>query len=436
MPIITKIYIWSILFEPLLFFVLTTNNNFIGIPLSVSRILQIIVLLLIGLSLIFKIIDNKKLFIVNNLFPENQFLILFFVMSVFAGFVGIIYGSYNLPFTNNSVDFNLENINYSRSIFEYFILIFNIIYFALLPRHLIKTKNDFDYFFLVFKYILFLSIFFGYLDYLLYKLDIIDLIGRHIRDGIGVGDRFHGFGGEPRQAVVHIIFNLSMYILYCKYFDIKSSRWIMFLLILSLPLTTSMSLFIALIFFIFFLVIFRLLDFKIIVVVLPIFLFLLFIDRIGIYIDTLNTAWKIIDSGSDLPYHLHIIRGEVFPIYDLSQKLQNLELIPVLFGNGLGSVSIINNIYIGEYVGTKNPNAQIIRLLFESGILGTIIFVAAIVWPIKYHTKNYEKKNKNFYLISTLLVLSTVFAIRSPVVFIYLGILTAFLKLNEKKIKH
>ena len=58
----------------------------------------------------------------------------------------------------------------------------------------------------------------------------------------------------------------------------------------------------------------------------------------------------------------------------------------------------------------------------------------SMIWPIKYYTNNIDKKTKSLYLFSMLLVMSVTFAIRSPVIFIYLGILTSLIKFNEKKI--
>jgi hypothetical protein len=424
------------MFEPLLFFVFTSKDNFFNVPLSIARLLQVFVLLLLVFSFTLKLVNNKKLIFVNNLFSENRYLLLFFIISVFAGFFGLIYGSYNLPPKISIESFSGISPFFFRSLFEYFILLFNIIYFVILPRHLIKTKIEFDYLFSVFKYFLIASFFFGYVDYLLSKFDIIDLIGRHIRDGLGVGDRFHGLGGEPRQATAHIIFNISMYILYCKYFNITIKTWVLLLLILALPLSLSMSFVIAVIFFVVLLFIFRVVKLNFILIILPMLFFMLSHDRIGIYVNTIKIAWQIIDSGIELPYEVYIVQGEIYPIYNLVKKFQNFELISIFFGNGLGSASVINNIYIDQQIDTKNPNIQIIRLLFETGILGTIVFVKAMIWPIKYYTRNVDKKTRNLYLITMLLVLSISLSVRSPIVFIYLGILTSFLNFNVKKIKH
>ena len=421
------------MFEPLLFFVLTYSDNFLGIPLTVSRILQFVVILGFAIRILSKIALNKKVTMVNN-FPENNYLLLFFFLLIFASFIGIMYGSYNIPQKYSENAFS-ENPYFYRSIFEYFILFFNIIYFVILPRQLIKTKIDFDYLFSVFKFFLITTIIIGYADYVLARLEIIDLVARHIRDGVGIAGRFHGLSGEPRQAAVNMVFNFSMYILYCKYFNTKPKIWILFLLILSMLLTTSASMFFGVIFFCILLIFFRIIKFSYILILLLVIIVMSNTPYIQIYLSQLKGAWQILDSGEDMFYYLRIIRGELYPIYDLIKKIQNYEFIPVIFGNGLGSASAINNMYIGEYTGIANPNSQLVRILFEAGILGTATFIVSMVRPIYYFTSNTDKKTKNLYLITMLMVLGVTFAIRSSMIFVYLGIITSFLRYYEKKKK-
>jgi hypothetical protein len=419
------------MFEPLLYFVLTYSDNFLGISITVSRILQFVVLLLISISFFLKLIYNKNIILVNNV-VENKYLIIYFILLIFAAFIGMIYDSYNLP-KNFNANIFIENPYFKRSLFEYFILLFNIFYFVLLPSQLLKTKIDFDYLFSVFKFFLITSIIVGYADYVLVRLDIIDLVARHIRDGVGIAGRFHGLSGEPRQASVNIVFNFSFYILYCKYFNIKPKIWILSLLILSMLLTTSTSMFFGIIFFCILLIFFRIIKFSYIMILFLIIIVMLNTPYIQIYLSQMKDAWQILESGEEMFYYLKIIRGELYPLYDLVKKIQNYEFIPVIFGNGLGSASAINNQYIGEYIGIANPNSQLVRILFESGVLGTAVFIASMVRPIYYFTSNTDKKTINLYLITMLMVLGITFAIRSPVIFIYLGIISSLLRYYKIK---
>ncbi len=422
------------MFEPFLFFVFTWKNNYIGFPLSVSRVLHLIVLSLLLSRFILKLVSKKKLIFVNNFFPENKYLMLFLILSLLSLFIGIIYGSYNLPTQSNTFIQSGFSIYFSRIIFEHVILFFNIFYFAILPRHLINTKIDFDYLFKVFKIFLIFSLLLGYADYIFNKFGIIDLIGRHIRDGVGVGDRFHGLAGEPRQAGTQLLFFISMYILNCIYFKIKMSKLIITLLILATFLTLSTTVLFAFIFLFIFLIIFRKIELKLFLILVVIIFFMSGIDRIQIYYD--SYAIPLLNTFIEKDFELadfNILNNEIVPLIDLYIKFSNFEFFPILFGNGLGSASAINNFYLEENFGTNNPNIQLVRLLYEHGLLSAFIFIASMIWPIKYFTHNTNKKTKRLYLFSMLLVLSATLAVRSPILFIYLGILTSFLNFNEKK---
>ena len=433
MSFISKLYIWSIMFEPLLLFVFSYGDNFLGVAMSVGRVLQLIVLLLLVAIFFLKILNKSNLKIINNFFPENQFLILYFVMIIFSGLIGVMIGSYSLPFNQPLIFTDGTSPYLFRSLFEYFIILFNIIYFAILPRHLIKTKIEFDYLFSVFKFFLIASLFLGYADFIFTKLEISDFLPRHLRDGVDVGPRFHGLGGEPRQAAAHMVFNISMYLLYCKYFNCKIRTSVILLIILALLLTSSMTLLIGLLIFIIFIYIFGLINLKFIILS-AVFLFIMSsFDRITNYAYTLQGLWVVLESGEELPYLSKIIRGEIYPIYDFIKNVRDFDLIPVLFGNGLGSSSAVNNRYIGEYIGIANPNSQFIRILYEHGLLGFLVFIISMTWPIRYI--NTDKRNENLYIFSMLIVLSISLAVRSPVIYIFLGILTSFLHFNEKNLK-
>ena len=421
------------MFEPLLFFIFPLEYNISAIPLSVSRILQIIVLYLIIIRFILQIINKNKIIIKNNFF-ENKYLILFLILLIFSGIIGFINNSY-VAYSGLNGEVNLFDQNYphtSRILLEHVILLFNIFYFVILSRYLLKSKVDFDYLFRIFKFFLITCLLLGYLDYLFYKFVGLDLIGRHLRDGIDVGGRFHGLGGEPRQAFVQIVFYISMYILYCDYFKISLNKKILLLLLCSLLLTESTSSLFALIFFTFFLIFYNVINYKYFLITILIIFLILQNDRVIIYLLNIENAFQIINSGDELPYSLRIIRREIYPIYDMIIKFQNFELISIIFGNGLGTSSIINNFYTLQFSGVGNPNVQIVRFLYENGLLGTFIFVISMIFPIKYYSRHYDKNKKKKYLIMVILILSAFMAVRSSLIFVFLGVLTSYLCYQEK----
>lgn len=436
MPI-SKLYIWSILFEPLMFFVLTSRDSLLGVPLSVSRLLQLLVVFLLILSFIHRSVINKNSIIVNNFFPENKYLVLYFLLLIFAIVVGLLFGSYDLPDHVNRVPAFFTGVHpyLPRVLFEYFIIGFYIVYFAILPRYLLQTKSDFHYLFSAWKFLLIAFLIIGYVDYIFAEFLDIDLVYRHIFDEIHVGSRFHGLAGEPRQAAVYIVFSISMYIIYCQYHNIDQKKWLLFLLITALFLTKSMSVFLALIYFIILLFLFRIISVKVILISLFLLIFSFLFERVSFYSSNMIDAWQILESGDELPYLLKVQQSSIYPIYDLINKIRNFDLLPVLFGSGLGSASAVNNLYIAGDISIANPNSQIVRSLYESGIIGTIVFIFAMIWPIKYLAYSIDQKKKNMLIIGMLAVVSITFSVRSPVVFIYYGIATSFLYVYQKKFR-
>ena len=137
----------------------------------------------------------------------------------------------------------------------------------------------------------------------------------------------------------------------------------------------------------------------------------------------------------ELPYQLYVQRSSIFPLYEFYTNLINFNLIEVIFGNGLYTSGIINNFYKGGYYGISNPNSQIVRMIYEVGILGSIVFLLSMTWPIKYFTKKFEKDKIKLYLTIMLVVISVSLAIRSPAVYIFLGILTSYMHYKKNRLE-
>jgi len=434
MNVLSKLYVWSIMLEPLYFFTFTRTDNFLGVQLTASRYLQIFVLLILFFSFIFSFFNQRKIIIVNNFYPENKFLILSVLLAIFSGLLGFFLGTYDLILSSNLVELNLiKKLYYKRTFFEYFILIFNIFYFVILSRNFLKTKQDFEYLFFVWKFLFILFITLGTADYILAKFYSIDFIPRHIRIGWDVGPRFHGLAGEPRQAVVYLGLSMSMYLLACNYFNRKSSILFFLIIIIAFILTKSMSGYLALLIFILLMSIYRLIKFNILIPLILIIFSMTFFERIGEYIYLIRSL--DFENIIELPYQLYVQRSSIFPLYEFYTNLINFNLIEVIFGNGLYTSGIINNFYKGGYYGISNPNSQIVRMIYEVGILGSIVFLLSMTWPIKYFTKKFEKDKIKLYLTIMLVVISVSLAIRSPAVYIFLGILTSYMHYKKNRLE-
>jgi O-antigen ligase len=142
-----------------------------------------------------------------------------------------------------------------------------------------------------------------------------------------------------------------------------------------------------------------------------------------------------LESGGELPYLMRIQSPDIYPLYDLTVKARELNILPIIIGSGLGSASAISNYYdpcaIGEM---RNPNSQLVRCLFEAGIFGTFFFIRSFLCPVKQLTKHIAEKGRSTFITLTLLLIGCSMGIRSAAPFIYLGIfLAAFCPLLQTK---
>ena len=150
------LFTWSILFEPLLFFVFV-GRSFIGIPIGLSRILQILVLLILIFRLVMKITKqlDSKLKVPNFRTPVYFYLAIYLLLLIFAGLIGLISGAYSLsgPYTQHNFLSSISGTLNSASIrplFEYVIAIYYVVYLAILPKYIFTTKDDILKFFTLF----------------------------------------------------------------------------------------------------------------------------------------------------------------------------------------------------------------------------------------------------------------------------------------------
>ena len=89
--------------------------------------------------------------------------------------------------------------------------------------------------------------------------------------------------------------------------------------------------------------------------------------------------------------------------------------------------------YIDTLDAFGNPNAQGVRLLYESGLFGTVCFFLAFYTPLKLLSKNFNASEKTALLNFFLLMFASFFSLRSPTIYIYLGIMIATLGLLGKE---
>ena len=467
--LISKIYIWSIVLEPLLFFVVQVPFLEKGTGQNISRFLQLFVLIALGMKILVK---QNAYNIPNPFYTPYKFYFYYIILSFFSGIYGYLIGAYNIPqvyFSNSLV------VTLYRPLIEYIIVFYYFFYFVILFRYFVKTSEEINYFFKVFTWLFFLSLIIGYIDLFLLKIfgdNIYYGVPRHIKDithyfsgrsavfaayeSVGmfsfdtanlkffypkVGFRFHGLAGEPRHAFAYIVFGMGMFALKDIWINQKKfTYFLLIILIITLFLSETFSGSISLIFSSFLVLIyfFPKLNFKrklltLILILSFIFSAILFVKlsyRLTYYLYEINFLYETLHSGEKLSPTLRLISNNIFPFWHRWTEILQLNILPIFIGTGLGSSSIINNIYLLTNE-VRNPNAAIVRTIYESGLIGLLIFISAFTYPIKSFIAPKKIILKIYFWM--LVILGTYFAIRTSTPFIYLGI---FIVVFENKFSH
>lgn len=432
-PFVTRLYVWSIVFEPLLFFILWDRWT-AGIGGNLSRILQILVLILLLLQFLMK---PRKLQIINLLNPLYLNFAIYFGLAVFAGLIGLASGAYHINLMYSIIDgqsqfSRLLNSATIRPLFEYGVFLYYFFYFVVMPRYMLRSKESVSYFFSIFKKVFFVSLFLGFIN-LFYNF-----IPRHFADGRLLGFRFHGLAGEPRQAFVYLFLGLAVLKLEAYIKGRSLSKLLIMIIILAAFLTQSTSGIIGIVVFLVFFSFDRLVTSALngrrlililaSVVAVSILLYgaMISSDRFSSYWESASNLWVLLESKSELPYLMKVQSSDIYPLYDLIVKARNLDILPVIIGSGLGSASAINNAYTPFATGEMmNPNSQLTRTLFESGIIGTFFFISSFVYPVKLLTRQMAEKDRFVFIALIWLLIGCFMGVRSSALFIFLGIFIA-----------
>ncbi len=446
--LIGRLYVWSIVFEPLMFFVLF-HRNLVGISGNISRILQALVLICLLLKLVIKVTESKsvRLKIVNFTSPLFVNFGIYFFLLVIAGFIGWLSGAYGFSAsyqqteTESSFSHILNSAEF-RPIFEYVIAAYYIIYFTVLPKCFLKNEKDVMYFFSIFKAFFIISFVIGVIDFGMAAFGHV-LVPRHISDGwsMGVGMRFHGLAGEPRHAVPYLFMGLAILHLQAFFQGKKLSKWWGIGIVIAVLLTQSMSGMLGIVAFLGLYSIYSLSSVKGFVVMLSVMtpaILMLTVgvfssDRIQAYLESISGVWANLEAGEKLPYLMSVQSNDIYPLYDLTIKLRDFDFLPILIGSGLGSASALSQRFLETGAGMYNPNAQFVRILYESGLIGLCFFVLAFTHPVKLITKTLPSNVQRNFIMYMLLLVGCSFGLRTSAPYIYIGIFIAvFFAMREK----
>ena len=159
---------------------------------------------------------------------------------------------------------------------------------------------------------------------------------------------------------------------------------------------------------------------------LIIFINILVFPRLFLYYQDLFLLYSLLDEGLSLRESVYsYAMNNIYPIWHLWTEIREFNFLHFFIGNGLGSTPVINQNYMhsNEMI---NPNANIIRTLYETGVIGTLLFISVFLTPIKKMYVNNIIHSK--LIIFMLLMLGMYFAHRSAIPYIFLGITLVVLK--------
>ena len=433
-----KLFVWSIILELLLFFVVA-GQDATGVGGNISRLLQLTFIILFFIRSLLLPLHSITFF--NPLHKYFKWYLIYFIFLIFSMVFGYSTGAYELY--NSRLNTNsFINSSLVRPIFEYFITLYYFIYFAVLPVFILRSKKGIDYFFKVFFFLFFLSFVLGVVDLALVVFFQYEFIPRHLSDFRHVGTRFHGLAGEPRDAFVYLIMGGALLFVREAWTGIKFNRGLLVLIFFAALATQSTSGFLG-----FFLALAMIFLYQVpgmrrgsilfllvasITSLTLIFLIIFNSPRILLYIDSAPMAFEALQNGVNLPPVIMAQINNIYPLWLRWIELLDGNFFTSILGTGLGTASVANG-YILTEGGVLNPHSNIIRIFFESGLIGIFLYISAFIQPLREISKKYE--DAKILIIPMFLVLGATLGHRSAAIFISLGIvlLVMIYKMNHSR---
>ena len=265
------------------------------------------------------------------------------------------------------------------------------------------------------------------------------MIPRHLVDSswVKVGWRFHSIAGEPRDAFVFLMLGLAILYLMAGLNFKKPPRIGFIILILTcLMLTQSFSGVIGVIAGLTLFIVFTKISFKntvsmsflIFLTVISGYVLLENSPRIQNYAKMILTLAEVMEGDSKMPYLALVQSPDLVPLWLFINKPFEYDFYPFLFGSGIGSASFATNNFMDMVTAEiNNPRAQITRLLFESGIIGTYIYLIIHIKPIRKLRSCVPTVRWSTIWLSSIMLFGAVLGHRSNVGLIFVGIVVAIL---------
>jgi hypothetical protein len=451
---LTRLYIYSIAFDPFLFFLLADRIT-LGFSMGLSR-LFIITFYLLWFFNMFRL----RLF--SPLKHLNNFWKIFCIFILYAILLNLLLIATEKSFLSMMVlggddtatAFALFlNGTYIRVSMELFILIFVISHYFWVASKIITKTEHFEFLCATFLLLCYVSLLVGLLNiFLAYTFDY-NFLPRHLAEYFYEepslsGVRFKGLAGEPRDAFGQLVLFLVAFKFMRLIGLVKISTThfslINILTFLAIFLTFSASGFVAIFIFTFLFLILQVLSkFTIEKFILSIYIFSVltlltfisfeFIDRLVIYKDAFIDLFELLESGDELPSLIMTQFVNIYPVLYWWQSCSALNFWTCFLGGGIGTSFALNSIYYNE--GINNANSYMSRLIPELGALGFFLFLyVCLIVPLKQvniivrRSNLFEKNHFKFFPLFILALFSVVMAHKSNIM--YFGYLILFVGLH------
>jgi hypothetical protein len=437
-------YALAIFFAPFDFFMFQERNS-LGISATFSKFFQLMTYILIIISFL---VNYKYIKIQNfiNLLKLHKVFLLFIVVALISTIYGLSNDSYNSNIQDLLYNLSIYNFShlkiYFRPIFEIFIEAHKYLFFIILAPLILSNEKRVGLILNIFFIIITSNLIFAFIDYAL-TFYHYELIPRHLVDWRHVGNRLHGFFGEPRDAYVGLVFSLCFIFIYNEHYNSKKPSYFWAVLFtLSLFFTNSTSGILGSLSFVIGLFLYAMIKPKevylnpqiriwLLIILTLIILYFVFSVRFQFYfiqllkfvinlleqskvIDQTNFIISFLKSFQD--FFERLIRSEtridqaikyydsriitdiipaghtkslwglnthqvnLLPIIQLMSRFENIEFWKIIFGTGSNSISFYNNELL-KINELSNSHSKFINLLFNYGILGTFLVIFSL-WHI------------------------------------------------------
>ena len=151
-----------------------------------------------------------------------------------------------------------------------------------------------------------------------------------------------------------------------------------------------------------------------------------------LYYESFQQLYALLDADLAVRSALEVAMNNIYPLWHRWTEIIELNLLPLFIGTGLGTSSVINVIYFGVNE-LSNTNSNLVRTIFENGIVGTLLLTLAFLQPVKSY--KLPENISNQWLTYMIFILGAFFAHRTANPFIFLGVTSAiFTFMINKKV--